>query len=638
MTILGIDIETYSSIDLKKSGLYRYVEADDFEILLFAYAFDNDPVQVIDLAQGEELPADVREALIDPNVIKIAYNAAFERVCIAKRFGIPTPPSQWRCTQAHALTLGLPGHLKGVAQALKLEQQKDSKGSNLIRYFSVPCRPTKANGGRMRNLPFHDLLKWQDFKDYCVQDVVVEREIRKKLSRYPMTEQKLWELDQRINGLGVRLDPQLVENAIRCSTAYQEKLEEEARELTGLENPNSLIQLKQWLKDQGLTVESLTKKDVPELLTVATGPAKRVLEIRQELSRTSIKKYEAMERAICEDGRFRGLLQFYGASRTGRWAGRLIQVHNLPRDYLSDLDLARQLLLEGRFEDLELLFDSVPDVLSQLIRTTFIPSPGCRLLVSDFSAIEARVIAWMAGERWRLDVFQSHGKIYEASASQMFGVAIESITKGSDLRQKGKVAELALGYQGSVGALKQMGALEMGLTEEELPELVSRWRGTNANIVQLWRDVEEAALTAVREGVPVTLQHGLSFHCESGILFLRLPSGRRLAYARPEIEMDDRFGKECLTYEAGDQREKTYGGKLVENIIQAIARDCLAEAMLRLDEAGYRIVMHVHDEIVADQSHGSVDEMSEIMSEPLSWAPGLPLAAEGFETDYYMKE
>jgi DNA polymerase len=637
MAVMSCDIETYSSVDLKKCGVYRYVEADDFEILLFAYAFDDGPVKIVDLAQGQVLPVDVREALTNPEVIKAAFNAAFERVCIAKYFGIATPPSQWRCTQVHALTLGLPGHLKGVAKALKLEQQKDAKGTNLIRYFSMPCKPTKANGGRTRNYPNHDLLKWHEFKDYCVQDVEVERAIRKKLSRYPMTEQKLWELDQMVNDRGIQLDSLVVKHAIQCATAYQEKLEEEARELTGLENPNSLVQLKEWFTEQGLQVERLTKKDIPELLKTAKGPTKRMLAIRQELSKTSVKKYQAMERVICQDQRSRGLLQFYGASRTGRWAGRLIQVHNLPRNYLSDLDLARQLLREGCYEEIELFYDSVPDVLSQLIRTTFIPSPGCRFLVSDFSAIEARVIAWLAGEQWRLDVFKDHGKIYEASASQMFGVPLEEITKDSPLRQKGKVAELALGYQGSVGALKQMGALDMGLSEEELPELVSRWRSANPRIVELWRDVEAAALGAVREGAPIPLQHGLVFSVEKGILFIRLPSGRRLAYARPKIEVDERFGKECLTYESDQTREKTYGGKLVENIVQSIARDCLAEAMLRLDQAGYRIAFHVHDEIVADQAHGSVEEMSAIMARPVSWAPGLPLAAEGFEADYYTK-
>jgi len=638
MRTLSIDIETYSSVDLSKHGVFRYVEADDFEILLFAYAFDDEPVQVVDLAQGEELPADVWQALTDPRVIKTAFNAAFERTCIARHFGIPMPPEQWRCTQIHALSLGLPGHLKDVAEALKLKQQKDAAGKRLIRYFSVPCKPTKANGGRSRNMPYHDILRWQAFKDYCRQDVEVERAIRKKLERYPLQEQKLWELDQKINEQGVRLDPQLIQHAIRCATKYQERLEEEAIRLTGLENPNSLIQLKAWLREEGMEAESLTKKTVPQLLKAANGSTKRVLEIRQELSRSSIKKYEAMERAICRDGRARGLLQFYGANRTGRWAGRLIQVHNLPRNDLPDLDLARRLLREGRYEDLELLFGSVSDVLSQLIRTAFIPSPGCRLIVSDFSAIEARVIAWLAGEKWRLDVFNSHGKIYEASASQMFGVPIEQITKGSPLRQKGKVAELALGYQGSVGALKQMGAIEMGLKEEELPELVSTWRIANPRIVQFWRDVEGAALEAVRNQKTVTLHHRLEFRYESGILFLRLPSGRRLAYVRPRVEVDDRFNKETLTYESGKTREKTYGGKLVENIVQAVARDCLAEALLRLDEAGYQIVMHVHDEIVADQAHGSAEEMAAIMSEPISWAPGLPLAAEAFETDYYMKE
>ena len=640
MRTLAIDIETFSSADLKKVGVYRYTETSDFEILIFAYAFDDEPVQVVDLAQGEELPAEVRRALTDPDVVKTAFNANFERVCISKFFGIPTPPEQWACTMVQALILGLPNSLEDVAKSLKLQHQKDTAGQRLIRYFSVPCKPTKANGGRERNLPFHDLQKWEAFKAYCRQDVEVERAIRKRLERYPIPEkeQRLWVLDQKINDRGFRLDPQLVRRAIECDAAYQERLEIEAIRLTGLENPNSLVQLKEWLRNEGLEVDSLTKQTLPVLLQEANGKAKRMLEIRQEMAKTSVRKYLAMERSVCGDGRVRGLFQFYGANRTGRWAGRLVQVQNLPRNSLPDLDLARQLLRDGRFEDLEMLYGNVPDVLSQLIRTAFVASPGCRLLVCDFSAIEARVIAWLAGEQWRLDVFQDHGKIYEASASRMFGVPMEKITKGSELRQKGKIAELALGYQGGVGALKSMGALEMGLKEEELPDLVNSWRVANPNIVQFWWDVEAAAIKALKNGEPVHLQHGLAFIPESNILFLRLPSGRRLAYVRPRLEIDDRFDKECITYESNGTREKTYGGKLVENIVQAVARDCLAEALLRLDDAGYKIVAHVHDEIIADQAHGSIEEMEEIMSQPIEWAPGLPLAADGFETQYYRKD
>lgn len=638
LQVLSIDIETYSSFDLRQCGVHRYVETEDFEILLFAYAVDDAPIQIVDLAQGELIPAPILEALTNPNVIKTAFNAAFERTCIAKFFDLPMPPEQWRCTQAHALMLGLPRSLKEVASVFYLE--KDPRGQSLIRYFSIPCKPTKANGGRTRNHPHHDLSKWESFKEYCKQDVAVERDIRRKLERYPMpeNEQSLWVIDQRINDQGIRLDRKLVESAIQFDAQTQDRLEDEAKRLTGLENPNSLIQLKQWLKDQKVNIDHLTKKNVPEWIEKTDGTVQRMLQIRQALSKTSIKKYQAMNRVMGIDDRARGLFQFYGANRTGRWAGRLIQVQNLPRNKISDLNLARELLLEDAYEDIELLYGSPSEVLSQLVRTAFVASPGNRLLVSDFSAIEARVIAWLAGEQWRLDVFKTHGKIYEASASQMFRVPIESITKGSELRQKGKVAELALGYQGSVGALKQMGALEMGLSEEELFELVSRWRKANLRIVQFWRDVENAALRAIKEVTTVSLPKGLAFQYEPGMLFLRLPSGRRLAYVRPCVDKDDQLNKDFLTYKIGSQREKTYGGKLVENIVQAVARDCLAESMLRLDQAGYNMVMHVHDEIVADQAHGSIKEMSAIMSEPIPWAPGLPLAAEGFMSAYYKKE
>jgi len=647
MAILSIDIETYSGVDLTKSGVYAYTEAPDFEILLFGYAFDDGPVEIVDLASGEGLPAEVFEALTDPTTIKTAFNANFERTCLAKHFNKPMPPEQWRCTQAHALTLGLPIRLEDVAKALKLKHQKDNAGKALIRYFSIPCKPTKANGRRTRNLPEHASEKWEQFKAYCRQDVEVERAIRERLLQYPMQEQKLWELDQRINDTGVRIDPVLVKNAIACDTIYQEKLLAEATRLTGLDNPNSVSQLKKWLKEAvDLEVESLNKESVLELLKqTKSNTVKRVLELRQELAKTSVKKYQAMERAKCRDDRIRGLLQFYGANRTGRWAGRLVQVQNLPQNKLKDLDLARNLLLTGQYDALELLFDSVPVVLSQLIRTAFIPSPGCRFVVADFSAIEARVIAWLAGEKWRMDVFNSHGKIYEASAAQMFKVPVESITKGNPLRQKGKIAELALGYQGSKGALITMGALNMGLTEEELPGLVTTWRQANPAIVRLWQDVENAALTAVREKRPVLIQYGVVFTYESGILFIRLPSGRRLAYVKPKIEVEERFNKKGLTYEGYEQgkwsRLKTYGGKLVENIIQATARDCLAKALLRLDAAMYKIVMHVHDEAVLEVPENNscaLEDACEIMARPIEWAPGLPLRADGFECNYYRKD
>lgn len=650
MRILSIDIETFSSVDLTKCGVYAYTRAEDFEILLLAYAFDDEPVEIIDLASGEEIPDKVINALTNPNIIKSAFNANFERTCLAKHLNTPMPPEQWRCSQAHSLTLGLPASLKEVARCLKLSQQKMDEGKALIRYFSMPCRPTKANGGRTRNMPWDDWQRWQVFKAYCKQDVEVERDIRKKLEAYPMTDKelKLWHLDQKINDFGVKVDTTLVQNAIQCDEDYQKELMNEATELTGLENPNSPTQLKGWLKDNyNLEVKSLSKTKVAELLDEIDNPTiKRVLELRQEMSKTSVRKYEAMDRAMGKDEQIRGLLQFYGAS-TGRWAGRLVQVHNLPRNNMSDLDLARNLLKAGDYEALELLFDSVPDVLSQLVRTAFIPSKGHRFIVSDFSAIEARVIAWLAGEKWVIDTFKDHGKIYEMTASRMFGVPMELIVKGNpeyELRQKGKIATLACGYQGSVGALKAMGALNMGLKEDELPGIVSAWRQSNPNIVRLWQNVEDAAIKAVKDRTSVTMQHGLKFYYKSGVLFIRLPSGRSLAYVRPRIELDTRFNKDKLTYEGmelGKWRHiSTYGGKLTENIIQAIARDCLAESLLRLDKAGYKIAFHVHDEVVLDAPYGfgSVKEVEEIMGLPIDWAPGLPLRAEGFETDYYMKD
>ncbi|CDQ17967.1 DNA polymerase [Halobacillus karajensis] len=648
MTVLSIDIETYSSIDLIKCGVYKYVEADDFEILLFAYAFDDDEVKVLDLVQGYNLPKKVKDALTDPSITKTAFNANFERTCIANHFGIDQPPDQWRCTAVKSMNLGLPGNLDGVAKAMDLNVQKDSAGKALIRYFSKPCKPTKTNGKRTRNLPHHDEEKWEKYKAYCVQDVEVERAIKKKLDRFelPDTEHRMWELDQRINDFGVEVNEDLVKNAIEINRLYQKRLKEEAMKLTGLDNPNSTRQLSSWLQEQDVEVPNLQKATVEKLVEETSGTVQRVMEIRLESSKTSIKKYQAMERAMCQDKRVRGLLQFYGAGRTGRWAGRLVQVQNLPRNYLKDLDLARDLLQNGEFELLELLFGDVPDLLSQLIRTAFVAKEGYKLTVSDFSAIEARVIAWLAGEEWRLDVFAGHGKIYEASAAQMFNVPVDSITKGDPLRQKGKIAELALGYQGGVGALKQMGALNMGLDESELPELVSSWRSSNAAIVQFWKDVEKAAIEAVREGAPVKLDHDLTFSYESGILFIELPSGRRLAYVKPQIEKDDKFHSDKLTYMGTDASGKwtrlnTYGGKLVENIVQAVARDCLAVSMLRLEKAGYDIIFHVHDEAVMEvpvDKDDALKDVEAIMGQPIDWAEGLPLNADGFETQYYMKD
>lgn len=648
MTTLSVDIETYSSIDLIKSGVYAYVEAPDFEILLFGYAFDDEPVRVIDLLDFEDISADVMAALTNPAIIKTAFNANFERVCIAKHFKLPMLPEQWRCTSVHALMLGLPGNLDGVAKCLNLNVQKDAAGKALIKYFTVPCKPTQVNGGRTRNLPGHDPVKWARFISYCGTDVEVERAMRSKLIKFsiPEFEQRLWELDQRINDHGVRVDGFFVSHATTCDKRYQKKLESEAIALTGLDNPNSVAQLKAWLfSEEGVEVESLNKETVPKMLEQTdSDTVRRVLELRQEMAKTSITKYQAMKRGLGIGDRVRGLLQFYGANRTGRWAGRLVQVQNLPKNVLPDLALARGLLRRGEYELIEMLFDSVPSVLSQLIRTAFIPSHGCRFIVADFSAIEARVIAWLAGEKWRMDVFNGHGKIYEASAAQMFKVPLASITKGNPLRAKGKIAELALGFQGGVNALIKMGALDQGLTEGELKPLVDAWRFANPAIKRFWYDVERAAITAVKEKRSVKLQHGLVFSYESGGLFITLPSGRRLAYVKPRIEPEPKFDKDGITYEGIEQgrwcRLKTYGGKLVENIVQAVARDCLAEAMMRLDFLGYRIVMHIHDEVVIDEplEHDAMANIVRVMGLPIDWAPGLPLQADAFETEFYRKE
>jgi DNA polymerase bacteriophage-type len=645
MKLMSIDIETYSSTNLAQSGVYRYVEDSEFDILLFAYAFDDEPVQIIDLANGESFPSEVKSALLSKNIIKSSYNANFERICLSKYFNSNIPPDQWRCTAIQALMLGLPGNLDGVGKVLNLNVQKDVAGKNLIRYFSVPCKPTKTNGNRERNLPHHDKDKWDCFKTYCVKDVEVERAIRKRLERYriPEFEQRLWKLDQRINDKGIHLDAALVFHAIACYERYQKGLYEEASQLTGLENPNSVAQLKRWLEVNDLKVKSLNKNELPELMKqTANRIVKRMLEIRMEMSKTSIKKYEAMARTRCQDNRVRGLLQFYGANRTGRWAGRLVQVQNLPRNSLADLDFARNLLKAGQYEMLEVLFENVPDILSQLVRTAFIPSKGSKFLISDFAAIEARVIAWIAGEKWRLDVFKSHGKIYEASAAQMFNVPIESINKSNPLRQKGKIAELALGYQGGKGALIQMGALQMGLNEVELPDLVNTWRKSNPNIVRFWYDIEKAAIKAVREKRAIYMQHNLVLFYESGFLFIQLPSGRKLSYFKPKLQRNERFNKDELSYEGTESGKwskiTTYGGKLTENVVQAIARDCLAESLIRLDDRGYNIVMHVHDEVVLDVKDGSLHEVEQIMGEPIPWAKGLPLKAEGFETEYYRKD
>jgi DNA polymerase len=651
MKTLGIDIETFSSIDLTKTGVYKYVEAPDFEILLFGYSIDGAPVKLVDLACGEELPQEILEALTDPRVLKTAHNANFERVCIAKHFNIRQDPDQWECTMVKVAMLGYPLSLDQASKAMNLSVEKDNAGKALIRFFTVPCKPTKTNGERFRNLPKHAPEKWQAFRNYCIRDVQVEQEIRNKVKFFelPEAEKKLWSLDQKINDRGILLDPVLINNAIRFDIITKEKMTAEAVELTGLSNPNSATQLKRWLTEEmDEEVTDLKKDNIPTLLESAdSSTVKRVLELRQEMAKTSIKKYLAMHKAIGDDKRVRGLFQFYGANRTGRWGGRLIQPQNLRKNDLKDLDLARRLTRSNDLEILELCFGNVPDTLSQLIRTAFIADQGKKLIVSDFSAIEARVIAWLAGEKWKLDVFNTHGKIYEAAGAQMFKVPIESVTKGSKLRDKAKIAELALGYQGGPAALIKMGALRMGLEESELQPLVNLWRNANRKIVEFWYAIETAAITAVDDPGQLVKHNNISFCVERDYLFITLPSGRRLAYIKPRLK-PGKFGNDALTYEGTDQNTKqwkrldTYGGKLVENIVQATARDLLREAMLKVDAANYNIVMHVHDEIVLEEidnpGNKYLKDICAIMSENPVWATGLPLGAEGYVTDYYKKD
>lgn len=646
---LGIDIETYSSEDIA-NGVYRYADAEDFTILLFAYSVNDGPVLITDIAQGEEIPPRIVEALTDPHVIKTAFNAAFERTCLNKFFGLNMDAEQWECTMVRSAMLGLPLSLDAVGRVLKLELQKMQEGKSLIRYFSCPCKPTKVNGGRTRNLPQHAPDKWATFKRYCIRDVEVEQAIRRITSAYriPESEHRLYVADQRINDRGVLVDMDIVTQAIRMDAAYKGRLNAEAMEISGLDNPNSVAQLKAWLeKETDTTVDKLSKKDLPALLASADNDkVERMLRIRQEMAKTSTKKYEAMRKTACSDGRVRGLLQFYGANRTGRWAGRLVQVQNLPQNHIEDLDYARSLVKSGDLSAVELLFGNVPDTLSQLIRTAFIAKDGCTFLVCDFSAIEARVIAWLAGEQWRLEVFRTHGKIYEASASMMFHVPVEEITKTDPRRQKGKIAELALGYQGGVGAMKTMGGESMGLTEEEMSEIVDNWRNANPAIVRLWKDVEAAARMVIRYGEPVSVK-GLKFFMSLGAMMIQLPSGRCLSYPRPSVGVN-RFGSESICYEGVSQttkqwcQQETYGGKLVENIVQGIARDCLAITILRLEEKGYPIVFHVHDEVIieAPENDGvhTLQGVEEIFRMPITWAPGLPLKGAGYTTKYYLKD
>lgn len=642
---LAIDIETYSDIDLINCGVYKYTDSDNFEILLFAYAVDDGETKIVDLACGEEIPEEVMDMLFDDTVIKTAFNANFERTCISKHLGINLKPEPWRCTAVQSAMLALPLSLEGVGVVLGLDKQKMSEGKELIRYFCSPCKPTKSNGGRTRNLPEDAPEKWELFKSYCVRDVDVEKQIRKKLWKYPIPdmEQQLYCLDQRINDRGIMVDRNLVDHAIACDLLYKETATKRAYELSELENPNSVSQLKGWLTDKGIEVDSLAKATVEELVDKTEGDVQEMLKLRLAMSKTSVKKYEAIDRSVCRENRVHGLLQFFGANRTGRWAGRLVQIHNLPQNHLSDLELARGLVADGRYDDVEMLYESTPNVLSELIRTAFVAKPGCRFIISDFSAIEARVLAWLAGEQWRIEVFQTHGKIYEASASAMFHVPIEEITKTSPLRQKGKISELALGYGGSVGAMTAMGALKMGLSEEELPSLVNTWRNANPHITQFWWAVDEAAVKAVRDKKPSKVGR-VAFEYSSGILFVTLPSGRKLSYVKPKMGVN-KFGREGITYEGIGESKKwmrleTYGPKLVENIVQATSRDILAEAMLRLENAGFDIVCHVHDEVVLEVPNGtsSVEEINEIMAVNPEWADGLPLNAAGFESPFYKKD
>ena len=659
---LSIDLETFSDVDLAKCGLYKYAESPNFEILLFGYAVDGGEVHVVDLAQGEQIPEDVLSALTDDSVIKWGFNVAFERVCLSRYLsdrGISLDPfhdnhplsqecarflnpESWRCSMIWAATLGLPLSLKGVGAVLKLDDQKMDEGKALIKYFSVPCAPTKSNGGRTRNLPSDDPEKWSVFKAYNKRDVEVEMAIQQRLTNYPVPD-SVWDeyhIDQEINDRGVRLDMDLVKEAIEMDTRSRKELTAAMKDITDLDNPNSVQQMKQWLSDNGLETDSLGKKVVAELIKTAPPELQNVLELRQQLAKSSVKKYQTMERSVCDDGRARGMFMFYGANRTGRWAGRLIQLQNLPQNHLEDLSDARALVKSGDFDAVKLLYDDVPDTLSQLIRTAFIPKDGMHFYVSDFSAIEARVIAWYAGEMWRQKVFENGGDIYCASASHMFHVPVEKHGVNGHLRQKGKIAELALGYGGSVGALKAMGAIEMGLSEDELPPLVDAWRQTNPNIVKFWWDVDRAVMEAVKYK-HTTSSYGLTFSCRSGMLFITLPSGRNLAYVKPKVGTN-KFGGECITYEGIGSTKKwerldSYGPKFVENIVQATSRDILCYAMKTLRCCS--IVMHIHDELVIEADpRMSLDAICEQMGRTPPWAKGLKLRADGYITPFYKKD
>ena len=646
---LSIDIETYSDVDLSKCGVYKYVEGD-FHILLFAYAFDDEDVKIVDLACGEELPQEVLDAIDDPNVIKWAWNAQFERTCIGHYLGRVLSPDSWRCSMVQAASLSLPLSLKEAAKALKTGEQKDKAGENLIRYFSVPCKPTKSNGGRTRNLPEHNPEGWQQFKDYCMQDVRTERDIRKRLEVFPLMEHEwdYYHMDQRINDRGVLIDKKLVEQAIACDLMLSDAMTKKAYELTGLENPNSVSQLKTWLQERGIEIDSLGKKEVAAMITdldkhSCDQEALDMLKLRLQMAKSSVKKYQAADRCTCADGRARGLFQFSGANRTQRWSGRNIQLQNLPQNHISTLDEARELVKMGCFDMVESIYGNTPDILSQLIRTMLIAKPGHKFIVADFSAIEARVLAWLAGEEWRMEAFKNGEDIYCASASQMFGVPVVKHGINGELRQKGKVAELACGYGGAAGALISMGALDMGLSEEELPDLIDDWRNSNPKIVQFWWDIEKAAIESIKDHKDRQVGRiGVSF--SNNTLWLQLPSGRRLAYIKPKLQ-PNRFGRLSITYEGLGQNNKwcrieTYSGKLVENITQATARDLLAEAMWRIEKAGLEIVGHVHDEVILEvpEDGVTVEDVCQIMNQNPKWADGICLSSAGYSGSYYFKD
>ena len=644
MDTLAIDIETYSDVSLPDCGVHRYAASEQFEILLFAYSLNDEPTRIIDLASGQTMPDEIMECLMDDSVVQTAFNAAFERNCINRFFGLSLKPEGWRCTAVQASMLSLPLSLEGVGGALNLDKKKMSEGKDLIRYFCMPCKPTKANGGRTRNLPSDAPEKWELFKAYCIRDVDVEKQIRSKLAKFPIPdrEQELYCMDQRINDRGIMVDRELISHAVACDLLYKEAASKRAYEISGLENPNSVSQLKDWLNEKGIEVDSLAKAAVEELVEKTEGEVSEMMKLRLSMSKTSVKKYEAMERSVCPDGRVHGLLQFYGANRTGRWAGRLVQIHNLPQNHMEDLALARSIVTEGRYDLVELLYDSTPEVLSELIRTAFVAKPGCRFIVSDFSAIEARVMGYLAGEGWVMEEFRGTGKIYEQTASKMFHIPIGEITKGSPYRARGKVASLACQYGGAEGALISMGALNF-VEEEELKGLVQSWRAANPHIVNYWYEIDGAVKAAVKER-KMTKVGMVMVYYQSGMLKIALPSGRVLSYVRPRMTVN-RFGSESVSYEGiGTNRKWTriesYGAKFCENIVQATARDVLAEAMLRLEKKGFDIVCHIHDEVVLEVPEGtsSVEEVNEIMAVCPDWCEGLPLKAAGFESPFYKKD